>query len=543
MRGELQAVHEGVADFKRDIMDEIVRLRREQTPSRPTPASTDALEAMTAACASQARALAQLERPVDRRVSRYPTTPPYEVWMGNSEVTGLQDAPSPSLARAWAARPSPDLSPAQEKEALRQLGSLHTAESLLKALPAPGQAELYREVRCVFIEGIYIFQHIVCTVADKDGYVLGSLQTCALTLAREDSANSHRWKSLAQAQSVAEFIKKVDALYILPSDNAVEQEWSRATKNATSPLDLLHRLRPVMSNDPKRAKMLILQHLGAYGAEAFSVITAIQQSHTPDAWETTLACFEEMQGYINEAKKAKEPPKEQGLNVFERLDGSAPRHDGTDIPKTWGSFDTQVDLNPNEIKIMTNVLHAFRAAEQSGASSSTGDFSPSVLQSVVGELRRQIRDDAPSKPESSGNSGNSKRLAALEQEVADKARLAALEQQLAAYGKQSTFKPIYDLNKVYPLLGFSKNDVPEAKPGAAAGGGKCKLCSMLGFTEFVNYNEVDYKDIKPHQRYDHNPWKCPNVHAAVKKKAMDDPSITPERIRDALVPLPVQPWK
>ena len=551
LRGELQEVHEDVADFKRDVMAEIVRLRQLQTPSRPTPgASNEALEAMTAACASQARTIAQLERPIDHHVSRYPTTPPDEAWMADSDVIGLQDAPRPNLSRAWASRPSPNLSPAQEKEALRQLGSLHSAESLLKCLPAPGQAELYREGRCVFIEGVYIFKHIVCTVADKDGYTLGSLQTCALTLAREDSTNSHRWKSLAQAVSVGEFIKKVDALYILPSDNAVEQEWGRATKNATSPLDLLHRLRPVMVNDPKRAKMLILQYLGGYGAEAFSVITAIQQSHSPDAWEATLASFEEMQGYISEAKKTKKTSsKEQGLNVFERLDGSAPRHDGTDIPKSWGSFDTQIDLNPNEIKVMTDVLHAFRAAEKGGGSSSTGDLPPSVLQSIVGELRRQLPNElitggVPAMANGAGElSSSSKRLAALEQEVADKARLAALEQQLAAYSKNSTFKPIYDLTKVYPLLGFAKSDVPEAKPGAAAGGGKCKLCSMLGFTEFVNYNEVSFKDLKDNQRYDHNPWKCPNVHAAVKKKAMEDPSITPELIREALVPLPVQPWK
>ena len=98
---------------------------------------------------------------------------------------GLQDAPQPSLVRAWASRPSPDLSPAQEKLALQQQGSRYSAEALLKNLPAPGKVELYREVRCVFIEGIYIFKHIVCTVADKDGHTLGSLQTCALTQARE----------------------------------------------------------------------------------------------------------------------------------------------------------------------------------------------------------------------------------------------------------------------------------------------------------------------------------------------------------------------
>ena len=110
--------------------------------------------------------------------------------MGESEVVGLQDAPLPSSTRAWASRPSPDLSAAKEKEALRQMGSRYTAEGLLKCLPEPGKVELYRECRCVFIEGIYIFKHIVCTVADKDGHTLGSLQTCALNQAREDAPNA-----------------------------------------------------------------------------------------------------------------------------------------------------------------------------------------------------------------------------------------------------------------------------------------------------------------------------------------------------------------
>ena len=572
LRGELQSALESVNDFRRATTTELIRLQREQLSSPQVPpsgASPDALEAMKAACTSQANVIEHLSKgSIDNRISSYPTAAPAESWMGESEVIGLQDASLPSLTRAWASRPSPDLSSAQEKEALRQLGSRYPAEGLLKSLPAPGKVELYRECRCVWIEGVYIFKHIVCTVADKDGHTLGSLQTCALDQAREDSLNAHRWKSLAQAVSVGDFIKKVDSLYMAPSDNAVEQEWDRAVKNDPGPLDLLHRLRPVLTANPKRAKMLILKHLANFGPDAFSAASAIQAANTADQWETILASFEDMLSYAKEAAREKggklaagaKPLKDQGINMYERLDGSAPRGDGTDIPRTWGSFDTQVDLSPNEIKVLTNALHALRASQGVG-SSATGDFPPSSLQAVINELRRQVPDagssnvaaggsgpaGARSLPNngvgSSGVSGDAQRLAALEKEVADKARLAALEQQLAAYNKSATFKPIFDLAKVYPLLGFTGDDVPTAKPGAAAGGGKCKVCVFLGFTDFVNYNEVNFKDMKPNQRYDHNPWKCPMVPEAIKKKAAADSSITPDQVRDALVPLPVPPWK
>ena len=125
----------------------------------------------------------------------------------------------------------------------------------------------------------------------------------------------------------------------------------------------------------------------------------------------------------------------------------------------------------------------------------------------------------------------------------DAARIAALEQQIAAYNKPVSYKPIYDLPKVYAILGYNASDVPACQGGNNAKDGKCKACVFMGFTQFLDYNSVKFQDMPANGRFDHNPWKCSMVVEAVKKKATEDPSITPEQVSSALTPLPAPPWK
>ena len=501
---------------------------------------------------------------------RSSSQPPYEPWMSASRVKGVSHAGSPDAAAAWAKRPKPGLTPAQEKAALHRLKEQHAPTKLLDLAPPPGRNDLYVEVRNTVYEGAYMYKHVLSSAADNDADLLSALLGCARS--RMVGLEGHRWKPIVRATSVADFFSQLDQLYMNAADNTCELEWSEAERRAKTALDLFRHLRPLLKDvaSCQRAKEALKARLAKLGPVAVSGMQALVQCPDDPAalsqWEAALAFSDNAISLVLEAQSDKEKlsgvSRRGGINALEGIGANLGANLGANGAEERGLnplvngqqretmgfssvLDTVSQLTEQEHVACANLVMTLRAKDQGvpplapyGTLTVGGAGNDAVTPQEADLIHKLLaeRRTAGTSTARSFNGTNDKNTESSLHETLVDAHTRALNAL-----HNGAFKPIYDLTRVYPFCGISVDSVPEAKAGAGAGAGKCKICDLLGVT-ILDYGKDVPTPLAKDTRFDHNPWKCGCIPRAVKKVA-NEKGASEEEVRSILTPLATAPWK
>jgi hypothetical protein len=473
-------------------------------------------------------------------------------WLRPSNIIGLAHAACkvPDISRVQEERPAANGDAEQLKAAMRQLHYDHPKTGLLRKVPPAGNTAQYVKVRSSILESWAVYRFIVSAVPEesRDGQLLSALIDCAIERSSDAAVpanEQYRWRTLEKATSIDNFLDLLDQLYADSADNLVEDQWAAASADLELAAgDLYYCLVPLMVDSAtiKRGKALLLQRLARDPLNRSAMSQLRECRDTVEALHTWGKVFADLKADSELLMKQRPAGRKvsidagaasRSLAAFgDRVDGSAPQD---------GHF--HADMNVNLEMSQREAAKTFLAIVQDRARQQG--------------LPPPLRLDDPSIPglmQSAANSTKPAELTALAQAV--DALTALVNQQgksdghsggdgqLAPFGpgQKRTFKPIFDLPKIYAFLGIPASQLPPAKPGCSAADGGCKICVLHGITEWVDFQQAKGKQLQPNQAFDHNSYKCPFVEAEVNKAAAEKGTPAAE-VADLLTPLDSPPWR
>ena len=438
---------------------------------------------------------------------------PKPAWMFATTVPGLEASVEPDCGTAWGERPRTNAYDPQTKTRYASMSKTYGSAALLDGLPDLGDAAAYREVRHHLLHGFYINRYVLNGGPEEDVYadraLLTALQKCAAKLgtqAPEQSTNRARLQALSRAGTLVAFVHGLDSLFMDSSGNITEKQWQAIGVAKGKALDMFHRLRPLLGepvilSSCQRAKQLLIRRLASQNdVHTMNNLSACRDDDV-DAW----------------------------LQVLQTADGNL---------RIIAEETKGVDMPP--------IIRAPASRPRQVVGVMEGEPNPSIEQ-LVATMNHHVVSRAamvglPVKPEYP-EKGPITLDASQDYHIRDPVLKDISLQVLGAF-QQQEYKPIWDLEKVYPHLGYSKSDVPPPTPGLSSENGVCKICEFLGKLQHVKYTATCNKPsmLPEGAVFAHQPWKCKHCPAAVKKQAESKGTSAAEVAR-LLTPLPIPPWK
>ena len=494
-------------------------------------------------------------------------------WFRASRIEGLAHSAAkvPDISRVQAQRPEVGTDPEQLKAARRQLSRDYPKAGLLRRAPAPGRTSRYVRVRHTLLESWAVYRFIVSAVPEdqRDGQLLAALIECATERGEQSgeqsNANSHyRWRTLEAAKTIDEFVDLLDQLYADSADNLVEEDWAAAVADKSiSAGDMCFRLMPLLVDTPsiKRGKTLLLEHMAKdpNNRSAMAQLRACRDTVADlPSWRKVFANMEADAALLSKQSPARGVGSRGGAAPTRDLAAFGAQVDGSLPQDTHFHADMNMSLEMSQAESARALLAIVqnRAREQGlplplhlddpavpglmqlvQAQSQPSEIA--ALKAAVDALAQQVgaqRRKGPAAQSGSASSPSSATLPAGMQSNADD------QKQLAPFGqgRPRTYKPIYDLPKIYAFLGIPSSQLPPCQPGCTAAGGACKICVAFGIKEWPEF--IKGGTLLPHQQYNHSAWKCPHIDSVVRKAAAEK-GTEASVVEDLLTPLESPPWR
>ena len=398
------------------------------------------------------------------------------------------------------------------EQACKRLAKQISADVLLMAVPALGETSLYGEQRGSMLVNFALYAFVLHEHAGGETALLSAVRRAAAVRASAASrSDQSRWVAVARESSVASFVHELDSMFSDPNCSSRSNDWSRAVKEAVSPLDLFHRLRLLMddaSDSRSRGREEILKALSKTKMQGAIVdLMKVPVDGELSEWEKVLRSHHDAANLISS-----EAPLSEGLRSSHVGRRQAPIIERGHTETSW------VDRPPPRAAHLTidqpldfdAALAAMTAVAEQMAEPRPGVCSFEVSGLSSGDANTVTREviQAMSTHHASEDS---------------RAQLIAALRNPKFENPAGGPRLVYNLKEIWPWMGWSSPPPPLKGPHkigpASLHGVDCLICSDptkgLGISKFCTLEEAKACNFADCRVY-HQCWRCSKLEEVVR---------------------------